>query len=101
MKYIQIIFIFFITFFSIITIIAANGIRKTGITFAKLQGIPVCNMAHNIIDGDRYEKLANSLDKNDPYYEEANKALKKRMLLKGNIYKDYISGRRVEERGDG
>ncbi|MCQ2576443.1 MAG: methyl-accepting chemotaxis protein [Treponema sp.] len=56
--------------FTLVTIIGASGIKRTGIKFAKLQGEPLCRIATNIIDGDKYEQLTKTLDKSDPYYSE-------------------------------
>lgn len=70
----------------IICCVGIMGVRQTGVRFAKLQGEPVCRLAVEEIDGDRYEKLAASLDENDPYYEEAIAKLEKINKSVGALY---------------
>ncbi len=82
--------IFFIVLFtlsfSLVAYLSSKGIKKVGIDFAKLQGAPVCHMATNAIDGDKFEALSKSLDKSDPYYTEMTAEFRKMFLNSGCMY---------------
>ena len=53
-----------------VVIISAMSIIKTAEQFAKMQGVPVVEKVFNYIDGDKFEKLASTLDKNDKWAEK-------------------------------
>ncbi|MCR5605303.1 MAG: hypothetical protein K6F69_00605, partial [Treponema sp.] len=61
-----------IVLISTLTCFSISSIFKV---FASSEGQPVVEKLGKIIDGDKFEKLAKSLDENDPYYEEARIAI--------------------------
>ena len=58
----------------LITTLTSFSISTIFKIFASNEGQSVVQKLAEIIDGDKFEKLANSLDENDPYYEEARLA---------------------------
>ena len=54
---------------------AAVSIIKTGVKLCEEQGQPIAQKAFEAIDGDKFEALCKNPTTNDPYYEEARKAL--------------------------
>ena len=60
---------------SIMGVFSAFSIIQTGVALCSEQGVPIAQKADEIIDGDKFEALCNNLSVNDPYYEEARKAL--------------------------
>ena len=54
---------------------AAVSIIKTGVKLCEEQGRPIAQKAFEAIDGDKFEALCKNPTTNDPYYEEARKAL--------------------------
>ena len=55
--------------------LACLSILQTGVAIAQNQGKTSLKKAIEIIDGDQFERVAQSLDENDPYYEECRLAL--------------------------
>lgn len=49
---------------------AAYSIINTGVALCADQGIPIAEKAAQVIDGDKFEKLALNPSVNNPYYEE-------------------------------
>ena len=54
---------------------AAVSIINTGVKLCEDQGRPIAQKAFEAIDGDKFEALCKKPTTNDPYYEEARKAL--------------------------
>lgn len=54
---------------------AAISIINTGVKLCEEQGLPIAQKAFEVIDGDKFEALCKNPTANDPYYEEARKAL--------------------------
>ncbi|MDR2136620.1 MAG: methyl-accepting chemotaxis protein [Treponema sp.] len=72
-------FLFFIAFVVVLLVLTTalnigETIAITSSIFAE-QGVIVIQRAQAIIDGDRFEQLANSLDGDDPFYEETRQRL--------------------------
>lgn len=57
----------------IVSLIASLSILGTAEEFANRQGIPVVEKVSDYIDGDKFEKLTESLDPNDEWAEETRK----------------------------
>ena len=53
-----------------VVIISTMSIIKTAEQFAKMQGAPVVEKVFNHIDGDKFDRLTQTLDKDDPWAEE-------------------------------
>ncbi|MDR0669676.1 MAG: methyl-accepting chemotaxis protein [Treponema sp.] len=84
-------FLFFIIFvialLGLTTVLnIVETIRISSSIFAE-QGIVIARQAQALIDGDRFERLANSLDGNDPFYEETRLRL---LELKENTTAIYL-----------
>ena len=60
---------------SIMGSFAAFSIVKTGVALCAEQGTPIADKASQLIDGDKFEKLAQNSSVNDPYYEKTRLAL--------------------------
>lgn len=56
-----------------VVLLSTMSIVKTAEEFAKMQGAPVVEKVFSHIDGDRFERLAKSLDKDDLWAEETRK----------------------------
>ena len=54
---------------------AAVSIIKTGVKLCEEQGQPIAQKAFEALDGDKFEALCKNPTTDDPYYEEARKAL--------------------------
>ena len=54
----------------VVVLMSAMSIIKTAEQFAKMQGAPVVEKVFNHIDGDKFEKLTLSLNKDDTWAEE-------------------------------
>lgn len=54
----------------IISFISYKSITKIGTELASKQGFPIVQKVANHIDGDKFEKLAQTFDENDPFSEE-------------------------------
>ena len=54
---------------------AAISIINTGVKLCEEQGRPIAQKAFEVIDGDKFEALCKNPTEDDPYYEEARKAL--------------------------
>ncbi len=68
-------FIIFITLFmtavlALVTVIFAKSSVNFTVKIFSNSGIPLIRSAGRLIDGDKFEALAKSLDEEDPYYEE-------------------------------
>ena len=72
---------------SIMGVFSAFSIIQTGVALCSEQGVPIAQKADEIIDGDKFETLCNNLSVNDPYYEEARKAL---LNIKKTINCQYL-----------
>ena len=59
----------------VISVLACFAIRDTGVSIAQNQGQVVLQKALGLIDGDEFDRVAKSLDENDPYYETCRLAL--------------------------
>ncbi|MBR4375199.1 MAG: hypothetical protein IKP49_12670 [Treponema sp.] len=53
-----------------VAIICTLSIIKTAEQFSKMQGVPVVEKVSKYIDGDRFERLTKTLDKDDEWAEE-------------------------------
>jgi len=84
-------FVVFLSFFIIAMSVVTSvlGIRQmtkaASQTFTE-QGISIVEKAVSIIDGDKFEALAKSLDVDDPFYEETRGQLFKIKELSGCVY---------------
>jgi signal transduction histidine kinase/DNA-binding response OmpR family regulator len=96
--------LFVLAVFSVVIVTSIQQINDaTGFTASRL-GFPIVERAAVLIDGDAFEKLAKTLDPEDPFYEETRKKLleikeeTKSLYLytmapyKGNIYRFIIDG---------
>ena len=54
---------------------AAISIINTGVKLCEDQGRPIAQKAFEALDGDKFEALCKNPTEDDPYYEEARKAL--------------------------
>lgn len=54
---------------------AAISIINTGVKLCEEQGRPIAQKAFEVINGDKFEALCKNPTEDDPYYEEARKAL--------------------------
>jgi methyl-accepting chemotaxis protein len=83
--------VFFVLFVvGLLVLTTLLNLRETiGITTSVFggQGITVIHRAQEILDGDRFERLARSLDQGDPYYEETRRRL---FSLKENTAAVYL-----------
>jgi methyl-accepting chemotaxis protein len=63
---------------AICSVITFLSLRQTITVASKIftgQGLPIIERAIKIIDGDKFQALSQSLDPNDPYYEETRQKL--------------------------
>ena len=60
---------------SIMGAFSAFSIINTGVALCAEQGVPIADKVSELIDGDKFEKLAKNSTVNDPYYEETRRAL--------------------------
>lgn len=58
-----------------LTIFSSSSIEDTAMAVFSERGIAILEEASEYINGDLFEKLANSLDEDDPYYHETNQKL--------------------------
>ncbi len=72
---------------SVMGVFSAFSIINTGVALCSEQGLPIAKKANEVIDGDKFEALANNPSVNDPYYEEARKAL---LTIKKTINCQYL-----------
>ncbi|MDR3145231.1 MAG: methyl-accepting chemotaxis protein, partial [Treponema sp.] len=84
-------FLFFIMFVMALLVLTTtlNIVETIDITssiFAE-QGVVIVQQAQVLVDGDRFEQLANSLDEDDPFYEETRLRL---LELKENTAAVYL-----------
>ena len=59
----------------IISLLSCLAILDTGVSIAQTQGQVVLQKALSVLDGDKFERVAKSLDANDAYYEKGRRAL--------------------------
>ena len=71
----------------VLSVLAGTSIIRTGEAFARMQGQPVVNKAAKLIDGDKFELLASTLDESDPFYEETRLQL---LDLKESVECQYL-----------
>ena len=69
-KFVLIFVVFIFVSCLLISLIASLSILNTGERIAEQQGVPAVIKVSEIIDGDKFENLVRTLDKNDPFYEE-------------------------------
>ncbi|MCL2075897.1 MAG: ATP-binding protein [Betaproteobacteria bacterium] len=66
--------LFFVSFvvalFTVIAITSVRQLQQATSIMASIAGMPVLERASSFIDGDEYERLAQTLDPADPYYIE-------------------------------
>lgn len=74
-RFIAVLTIFIVLSFTLISFIASFGILRTGETFAKSLSEPFVKLAASYVDGDKFEKLSQVRNLNDPYYEELRQQL--------------------------
>ncbi|MCR5698323.1 MAG: methyl-accepting chemotaxis protein [Treponemataceae bacterium] len=55
---------------TVLLITSIGSLKRVGEVSSRNTGRPVVEKTISIIDGDRFEKLAKSLDESDPYYEQ-------------------------------
>ena len=89
---------------SIMGVLAALSIMKTGELTATQQGLSAVEIAGNIINGDEFERFMQNPSENDPYYEETRLKLldAKRMMncqylytmvpVAGTVFRYVIDG---------
>nr|MCR5400849.1 hypothetical protein [Treponema sp.] len=54
----------------LLTVISSKGIENSGEFIASQQGFPVCEMAVQVVDGDKFAEFLKDPSVDDPYYEE-------------------------------
>ncbi|MCL1897105.1 MAG: ATP-binding protein, partial [Clostridiales bacterium] len=70
-------FVFFVAaLFLVIAITSMRQLKQAASITASIAGMPVLQKAAAVIDGDRHERLAHSLDPTDPFYREAQEKLR-------------------------
>ncbi|MDR1946852.1 MAG: hypothetical protein LBQ51_06775, partial [Desulfovibrio sp.] len=96
--------LFVLAVFSVVTITSVQQINDASGFIASRLGFPIVERAAALIDGDAFEKLAKTLDPEDPFYEETRKKLLEIKEVtdclylytmspyKGNIYRFIIDG---------
>ena len=72
---------------TILEIISAISILRTGIALSTEQGFPIAEKAASVIDGDKFEKFSKTRDENDPFYEETRLAL---LDIKETVNCEYL-----------
>ena len=72
---------------TIMGVFAGISIVNTGVALCTEQGIPIAQKADDVIDGDKFEALAQNPSVNNPYYEEARLAL---LEIKETINCEYL-----------
>ncbi|MDR0730644.1 MAG: methyl-accepting chemotaxis protein [Treponema sp.] len=84
-------FLFFIVFVVVLlgltTVLSIVEVVNITSSIFSEQGITIARQAQMLVDGDRFERLANSLDGNDPFYEETRRRL---LELKENTAAVYL-----------
>ncbi len=74
-RFIAIFAAFILVSCGIISAISIYSIRQTGIASAQSQSLPAMKKCLEMIDGDAFEALAQSMDESDPFYEETRLAM--------------------------
>ena len=67
---------FVIALFSVITAASVRQIQQTASIMAYTAGMPVLQRASTFIDGDKYERLSQTLDPSDPFFQETQEKLR-------------------------
>ncbi|MDR2528767.1 MAG: response regulator [Synergistaceae bacterium] len=67
--------LFTLALFLVVVAFSIQQYYDVGASIALRQGFPLLERAAAIIDGDRFEKLSQTLDPSDPFYEETQKKL--------------------------
>ena len=94
MRYINSLRFQFVAMFSafliaLIVIMSVIGVRQLSREVSNafaMQGVKIAEEAATLIDGDAFERLAKSLDEDDPYYEETRLLLLELKELSGCLY---------------
>jgi signal transduction histidine kinase/CheY-like chemotaxis protein len=63
--------LFVIAIFSVVIITSFQQILNVSTIICARQGLPINERVSKIIDGDAFERLSNTLDKSDPFYENS------------------------------
>ena len=69
-RFIVLFILFILVLCTVMTIFSIINTTNTTLKIFAQAGIAVAEMAANAIDGDAFERLAKSLDENDPFYEQ-------------------------------
>ncbi|MCL2605503.1 MAG: ATP-binding protein [Defluviitaleaceae bacterium] len=75
-KFILFFVIFVAAIFSIIVMTSVQQTRQITSTMVEIVGMPILNRVSYRIDGDRFERLARTLDANDPFYIETQRVFR-------------------------
>jgi hypothetical protein len=67
--------IFIVAVFTAVVIITLLQLREANTLICERMGLPAVEKASQLIDGDAFERLCHSLDKNDPFYKETQSKL--------------------------
>jgi signal transduction histidine kinase/response regulator of citrate/malate metabolism len=65
--------LFVIAIFSVVIITSFQQILNVSTIICARQGLPITERVAAFIDGDAFERLSRSLDRTDPFYEEARR----------------------------
>ncbi|MDR1636258.1 MAG: methyl-accepting chemotaxis protein [Treponema sp.] len=86
-QFILFFFIFEVVVLSLVTVMTIQEtIASVSIMFSH-QGIVIVEQAVKLVDGDQFERLCNTLDEKDPFYETTQKRL---LALKSNTSAIYL-----------
>ncbi|MDR2553691.1 MAG: hypothetical protein LBD31_11085 [Treponema sp.] len=84
---VTVLFIFFVvSIFSVFVITSAMEVNTVIRFIGSRLAIPTVRQAQTVIDGDAFEKLRDSLDQEDPYYEAARIRLLDLKERSGSVY---------------
>lgn len=70
-----------------LTVFSSQSIKNTAMAVFSERGISILEEASEYVNGDLFEKLAASLDEDDPYYHETNQKL---LYLYQNVVCEYL-----------
>jgi methyl-accepting chemotaxis protein len=86
-KFILCFFIFEVTVLTLVTVMTIReSITVTSDIFSR-QGVVIVEQAARLVDGDQFERLCNTLDEEDPFYQTTQKRL---LELKNNTFSRYL-----------
>ena len=71
----------------LLTVISSKGVENSGEYIASQQGFPVCEMAVQVVDGDKFAEFLKNPSVDDPYYEETRLRL---LDIKKTVNCDYL-----------